>query len=352
METNRSLKFRKSDLAYGSHQLTLLNQYSDKIKELPAFSEKMKTAELYPLKPQALEIFQINMGKMCNQACKHCHVDAGPDRREIMTRETMEKILILLKTSSSHTVDLTGGAPEMNPNFRWFVEQLTSLNKKVIVRCNLTIILANKSYNDLPEFYKKHQIHIVSSLPYYDKSKTDRQRGDGVFEDSIAALKMLNAIGYGKPNTGLNLDLVYNPAGAFLPGSQEALQKDFKNELMRLFGIEFNNLFAITNMPISRYLDYLIESENFEDYMDKLVNAFNPTAAAGVMCRNTISISWDGFIYDCDFNQMLDLKIQSTHRLGLDEYNEQLLQTRNIILNQHCYGCTAGAGSSCGGTTS
>ena len=163
---------------------------------------------------------------------------------------------------------------------------------------------------------------------------------------------MLNAIGYGKPNTGLNLDLVYNPAGAFLPGPQESLQKDFKNELMRLFGIEFNNLFAITNMPISRYLDYLIESGNFEDYMDKLVNAFNPTAAAGVMCRNTISISWDGYVYDCDFNQMLDLKIHSAHRAGLDEYNEEKLQARNIILNQHCYGCTSGAGSSCGGTTS
>ncbi len=352
METNRSLKFRKSDLANGAHQLKQLNQYSDRIKNLTPFTSHMKSAQLYPLTPQRLEIFQINMGKMCNQACKHCHVDAGPDRREIMTRETMEKVLNILKTSTAHTVDLTGGAPEMNPQFRWFVEQLTALNKKVIVRCNLTIILANKSYNDLPEFFKRHKIHVVSSLPYYDKSKTDRQRGDGVFEDSIQALKMLNAIGYGKPDSGLNLDLVYNPSGAFLPGSQEALQKDFKTELQRLFGIEFNNLFAITNMPISRYLDYLIETENFEDYMEKLVAAFNPTAAAGVMCRNTISISWDGFIYDCDFNQMLDLKIQTASQAGLDDYNESILKNRNIVLNQHCYGCTAGAGSSCGGTTS
>ncbi len=352
METNRSLKFRKSDLANGTHQLKQLNQFSERIKNLTPFTSQMKSAQLYPLTPQKLEIFQINMGKMCNQACKHCHVDAGPDRREIMTRETMGKILNILKTSTAHTVDLTGGAPEMNPQFRWFVEQLTALNKKVIVRCNLTIILANKSYNDLPEFFKRHKIHVVSSLPYYDKSKTDRQRGDGVFEDSIQALKMLNAIGYGKPDSGLNLDLVYNPSGAFLPGSQEALQKDFKTELQRLFGIEFNNLFAITNMPISRYLDYLIETENFEDYMEKLVAAFNPTAAAGVMCRNTISISWDGFIYDCDFNQMLDLKIQTASQAGLDDYNESILKNRNIVLNQHCYGCTAGAGSSCGGTTS
>ncbi len=352
METNRSLKFRKSDLAHGANQLQQLNQYSDRIKNLVPFTARMKAADLYPLTPQALEIFQINMGKMCNQACKHCHVDAGPDRREIMTRETMEIILKILANSTAHTVDLTGGAPEMNPQFRWFVEQLTALGKKIIVRCNLTIILANKSYNDLPAFFKKHHIHIVSSLPYYDKGKTDRQRGDGVFEDSIQALKMLNAIGYGQPDSGLNLDLVYNPAGAFLPGSQDALQKDFKTELRRLFGIEFNNLFAITNMPISRYLDYLIATDNFEDYMEKLVAAFNPTAAAGVMCRNTISISWDGFIYDCDFNQMLDLKIQSASRAGLSEYNEIELQKRKIVLNQHCYGCTAGAGSSCGGTTS
>ena len=346
----RSLKARKSNLAETDGQLEQLNNFSTRIKELPAFGAKMKEIGLFPLMPTNLEIFQINMGKMCNQTCKHCHVDAGPDRREIMTRETMEKILKVLATSTTHTVDLTGGAPEMNPQFRWFVEQLSQLKKKIIVRCNLTIIMANKSYHDLPAFYKKHNVHIVSSLPYYDKDKTDRQRGDGVFQDSISALKLLNSIGFGKEGTGLKLDLVYNPAGAFLPGNQAALESDFKKELMRLFNIEFNQLFAITNMPISRYLDYLIESENYEGYMEKLVNAFNPTAAKGVMCRNTISISWDGFLYDCDFNQMLEMKINGG-RTHLDQYEEVSMNTRSIILNQHCYGCTAGAGSSCGGET-
>ncbi len=346
----RSLRARKSNLAETDGQLEQLNNFSARIKSLPTFGAKMKEVGLFPLMPTNLEIFQINMGKMCNQTCKHCHVDAGPDRREIMTRETMEKILKVLATSTTHTVDLTGGAPEMNPQFRWFVEQLSQLNKKIIVRCNLTIIMANKSYHDLPAFYKKHNIHIISSLPYYDKDKTDRQRGDGVFQDSISALKLLNSLGYGKEGTGLKLDLVYNPAGAFLPGNQAALESDFKKELMRLFNIEFNQLFAITNMPISRYLDYLIESENYEGYMEKLVNAFNPTAAKGVMCRNTISISWDGFLYDCDFNQMLDMKINGG-RVHLDQYEEASMNTRSIILNQHCYGCTAGAGSSCGGET-
>lgn len=346
----RSLKARKSSLAETDGQLDRLNNFSDRIKDLPTFGTKMKEVGLFPLMPTNLEIFQVNMGKMCNQTCKHCHVDAGPDRREIMTRETMETILKVLATSTTHTVDLTGGAPEMNPQFRWFVEQLSQLKKKIIVRCNLTIIMANKSYHDLPAFYKKHNVHIVSSLPYYDKDKTDRQRGDGVFQDSISALKLLNSIGYGKEGTGLKLDLVYNPAGAFLPGNQAALESDFKKELMRLFNIEFNQLFAITNMPISRYLDYLIESENYEGYMEKLVNAFNPTAAKGVMCRNTISISWDGYLYDCDFNQMLDLKINGG-KVHLDQYEEASMSKRSIILNQHCYGCTAGAGSSCSGET-
>ncbi len=352
METSRSLKFRKSELSKTEFQIEQLNHYSPKIEALKPFQQNMKSAELFPLRPKQLEIFQINMGKMCNQTCKHCHVDAGPDRKEIMTRETMQKILKILTTSAAHTVDLTGGAPEMNPNFRWFVEELSKLGKRVIVRCNLTIIFANKSYNDLPEFFKRHRIHIASSLPYYDKGKTDRQRGEGVFNDSIKALKLLNEVGYGKEGSGLKLDLVYNPAGAFLPGSQPALEKDFKQELMRLFGIEFNQLYAITNMPISRYLEYLIDSGNYEAYMEKLVNAFNPVAATGVMCRNTISISWDGLIYDCDFNQMLELKVATTKPAQLDDYDETDLQNRNIVLNQHCYGCTAGAGSSCAGTTS
>jgi radical SAM/Cys-rich protein len=295
-------------------------------------------------------VFQVNVGKMCNQVCKHCHVDAGPDRKEIMTRETMQECLEALAQSDIPTVDLTGGAPEMNPDFRWFVQEIRKLGRHVIVRCNLTIIVANPKYNDLPEFYRDNQIEVVSSLPFYNADKTDRQRGKGVFSDSIKALTMLNAIGYGQPDSGLKLNLVYNPAGAFMPGSQEGLERQFKRVLLDEFGIVFNDLFAITNIPVSRYLDYLIASGNYEGYMEKLVNAFNPSAAQSVMCRSTISVGWDGQLYDCDFNQMLDLNVASSVR-HVRDFNADLLSQRTIILNEHCYGCTAGAGSSCGGTT-
>lgn len=314
------------------------------------FIDKVKNIGLYPMKPTTLDIFQINMGKMCNQVCKHCHVDAGPDRKEIMTRETMEQCLEAIKASGAHTVDLTGGAPEMNPDFRWFVEQLFALGKKVIVRCNLTIILANPKYNDLPEFFKKHQIEVVSSLPHFTASRTDAQRGDGVFDKSIKALQMLNEVGYGKEE-GLVINLVYNPTGAFLPSDQMALENDYKKRLLSQFGIVFNQLFTITNIPISRYLEYLVVSGNLETYMDKLIAAFNPTAATNVMCRNTLSVGWDGYLYDCDFNQMLDLKLSGKAPKHLSEFNLKGWKERDIILDQHCYGCTAGAGSSCGGAT-
>jgi len=295
-------------------------------------------------------ILQINVGKMCNQVCKHCHVDAGPDRKEIMTRETMQHCLDALARTDIPTVDLTGGAPEMNPDFRWFVEEISKLGRQVLVRCNLTIIVANKKYYDLPEFFKKHGVEVVSSLPFYTADKTDRQRGDGVFEDSIKALKMLNAVGYGQPGTGLVLNLVYNPAGAFLPPAQLGLEQQFKRALLKDFGIVFNSLFAITNIPVSRYLDYLIESGNYAGYLEKLVNAFNPVAAAGVMCRNTVSVGWDGGLYDCDFNQMLDLYVASPVK-HIRDFDVDTLAQRAIVVNQHCYGCTAGSGSSCGGAT-
>ena len=218
-----------------------------------------------------------------------------------------------------------------------------------IVRSNLTIIVANKKYYDLPEFFKKHNVHVVSSLPFYKKEKTDQQRGEGVFDKSIKALKMLNEVGYGKEGSGLKLDLVYNPSGAFLPTNQEAMERDFKKALWEDFQIEFNNLFAITNLPISRFLEYLIASENYEDYMYELVNAYNPAAVKNVMCRNTLSISWDGWLYDCDFNQMLELKVASKIK-HISNYDEAVLENRNIITSQHCYGCTAGAGSSCQGS--
>jgi radical SAM/Cys-rich protein len=309
----------------------------------------MEKAGLFPLRPTGIEIFQVNVGKMCNQLCKHCHVDAGPDRKEIMTRDTMRQCIeTLVKNPSIGIVDLTGGAPELNPDFRWFVEHIKALNRHVIVRCNLTIILANKRFHDLPEFFKQHNVEVVSSLPFYSKDRTDRQRGNGVFDNSITALQMLNAAGYGLIGTGLVLNLVYNPAGAFLPPNQTTIENEFKAALMKDFGISFNNLFAITNLPISRYLDYLLNSGNYEKYMEKLINAFNPVAASNVMCRNTISIGWDGHLYDCDFNQMLDLKVSSKGK-HLSQFNSTQLAEREIIVNQHCYGCTAGAGSSCGG---
>lgn len=345
----KSLQARNNDLANTQRQLEILSNGIFK-DELPTFAQKIKETGQFPLRPKSLEILQINLGYMCNQVCAHCHVDAGPDRKEIMTKETMQQCLEVIKNTGAHTLDLTGGAPEMNPNFRWFVEEAAKAGiKDFIVRSNLTIIRANKKYYDLPEFFKKHNVHIVSSMPHYTRGKTDKQRGDGVFDKSIKALQMLNDVGYGKEGSSLQLDLVYNPSGAFLPGDQMALERDFKKALDEDFGIVFNNLFAITNLPISRFLDYLIASENYEDYMYALVEAYNPMAVENVMCTNTLSVSWDGYLYDCDFNQMLNLKVASKVQ-HISTYNESLLQNRKIIINQHCYGCTAGAGSSCQGT--
>lgn len=345
----QSLQKKGSDLAQSNKQLDILSNGIFKNGELPTFKTKISETSQFPLTAKKLEILQINVGYMCNQVCDHCHVDAGPDRKEIMTRETMRQCLEVIKASGAHTLDLTGGAPEMNPDFRWFVEEASKVGiKDFIVRSNLTIIRANKKYYDLPAFFKKHNVHVVSSMPHWTKGKTDKQRGDGVFDKSVKALQDLNAIGYGMPDSDLRLDLVYNPSGAFLPGDQSAMEKDFKKALMEDFGIEFHNLFAITNLPIARFLDYLIASENYEDYMYSLVEAYNPSAVANVMCTNTLSISWDGYLYDCDFNQMLELPVNSKSK-HISEFNEDLLEGRNIVISQHCYGCTAGAGSSCQG---
>tara|TARA_B110000305_G_scaffold83779_1_gene94294 strand:+ start:401 stop:1456 length:1056 start_codon:yes stop_codon:yes gene_type:complete len=346
----KSLKSRQDSLAQTEKQLEILNGGIFEDGTLPTFKEKVKNSNIQQVRPKGLEILQINVGYMCNQVCSHCHVDAGPDRKEIMTQETMEQILQVLRNSKINTVDLTGGAPEMHPQFRWFVEEIRKTEvEEIIVRSNLTIILANKKYNDLPEFFAEHKIHVISSLPFYKRNKTDRQRGDGVFDSSIKALQMLNAVGFGLPNSELQLDLVYNPSGAFLPGDQKALELDFKKALDEDFNIKFNLLFTITNLPISRFLDYLIASENYEEYMHALVDAFNPSAVGNVMCTNTISVSWEGFLFDCDFNQMLDLKVDSTIA-HISEFNSTFLDDRNIRLSQHCYGCTAGAGSSCQGS--
>jgi radical SAM/Cys-rich protein len=246
------------------------------------------------------------------------------------------------------TVDITGGAPELNPNFRWLVEQARLLNRHMMDRCNLTVLLL-PSQQDLAGFLAAHQVEIVASLPYYRASQTDAQRGDGVFDKSIEAIRRLNRLGYGQDGSGLALNLVYNPVGAFLPPKQEPTEALFKRELSTRFGVTFNRLYTITNMPISRFLEFLIESGNYEQYMTRLANAFNPTAAAGVMCRSTLSVGWDGTLYDCDFNQMLDLPVDHGAPVHIRDFDPALLGQRHIVTRNHCYGCTAGSGSSCGG---
>jgi radical SAM/Cys-rich protein len=344
----QTLKKRAHEFSDPQSQIDLLADAAS--VGIPDFEDKLSQHGLHPLKPTGVEILQINLGYMCNQTCRHCHVDAGPDRKEIMTRETMLECLEAAANSPVSAVDLTGGAPEMNPDFRWFVEELSKLGKHIMVRCNLTIIVANKKYHDLPEFYKKHGVEVIASLPYFAASRTDSQRGEGVFDRSVRALKMLNEVGYGRIE-GLNLNLVYNPSGTFLPGDQNELEAQFKRKLKEGWGIDFNNLFTITNLPVSRFLEYLIAAEKYETYMQELAANFNPAAAAGVMCRNTISVGWDGRLYDCDFNQMLQLETDQYAPQHIRDFDWQSLNNREIRLGNHCYGCTAGAGSSCGGAT-
>lgn len=338
----KSLKAQHHIYADSTAQLEKLNE-----GPFDKFQSKLTRESLRAVD---IDIFQMNLGKMCNQTCKHCHVDAGPDRREIMTRDTMEQCLQILARHDIEQVDLTGGAPEMNPDFRWLVAQLSALGKHIMDRCNLTIIQANPKYHDLPEFFARHGVEVISSLPHYTALRTDRQRGNGVFDKSIRSLQLLNEQGYGMEDSGLTLNLVYNPTGAILPGPQGELEQDFKRELKKNYGIVFNNLYVITNMPISRFLDYLLASGNYEEYMWRLVESYNPAAVEGLMCRNTLSIGWDGYLYDCDFNQMLDMKV-GTPGKHISTFDHEQLTKRQIRIDQHCYGCTAGMGSSCGGQT-
>ena len=341
----RSLRARRLPLAAPARQLDTLRDV-DVPRE---FEAALDAAGLSPLRPSRIEIFQINVGKLCNQTCRHCHVDAGPDRREVMTRETMEQCLAALAETDIGVVDITGGAPELNPDFRWLVEQCRALGRHVIDRCNLTI-LETPSHRDLPEFFAAHEVEVVCSLPHYARLSTDRQRGDGVYERSIRALTRLNEVGYGDGAPDRRLVLVTNPVGAFLPGDQAALEREWKRELKRRHGVRFDALHCITNMPISRYLEWLIESDNLEEYVQELVGSFNPAAAEGIMCRNTISVGWDGALYDCDFNQMLDLPVEPS--MHVRDFDLDALTARRIVVDRHCFGCTAGAGSSCGGSTS
>lgn len=341
---HKSLKASGELLANANEQLKIINQPS----QFPRFEDKFEQTVGGALQTGKIEIFQINLGKMCNMVCKHCHVDAGPDRTEIMTKETLELCLDALRNSNIEKVDLTGGAPEMNPHFKWFVKEARKLDKHVMVRSNLTILVTNK-FSDYPKFMADNKVEVISSLPYYKASFTDKQRGDGTFNKSIEAMKILNDLGYGKKDSGLMLNLVYNPIGAFLPPPQKSLENDYKKELLNSHKLVFNNLFTITNMPISRYLDYLIQSDNYEKYMGKLVNSYNPVAASNVMCKNTLSVSWEGYLYDCDFNQMLEMKVNHGAPTHIKDFSVDLLEGRKILTGQHCYGCTAGAGSSCGG---
>ena len=342
----KSLHARGLELADANYQLRVLHEGD--VAALPTFPQKLAEHGIDGLTPTTMRVLQLNIGKMCNQSCKHCHVDAGPDRKEMMSKELLQRCIDVARMHGFSVVDITGGAPEMHPDFRWLVEELSASKIKVMVRCNLTIILANPKYHDLPAFFATHGVHVVSSLPFYDERNTDRQRGDGVFRDSIEALQMLNRVGYGVEGSGLVIDLVYNPVGALLPGPQAQLERDFKRELHQRHGITFNSLICITNMPISRFLEFLLASGNYARYMEKLVAAFNPTAALGVMCRDTVSVGYDGRLYDCDFNQMLELPVAGSSQ-HINAFDAEELMRRRIVVDQHCYGCTAGAGSSCSG---
>lgn len=346
----QSLQAAQHRLASPREQLHILNNGSPR-RAFKPFDASLADSGLGPLRADGIEVVQVNVGKLCNQTCRHCHVDAGPDRtEETMSRDTFALCLAAIRAIGQPQVDLTGGAPELNPHFRPFVEQVRALGCHVIDRCNLTVLLL-RSQRGLAEFLAQHQVEVVASLPYFLAGRTDAQRGDGVFRKSIEALGLLNTLGYGRPGSGLVLKLVYNPTGAFLPPNQAAIEGDFRRELRARHGIEFTSLYTITNMPISRYLEYLLRSGNYERYMEKLVNAFNPAAAAGVMCRQTLSVGWEGSLYDCDFNQMLDLGVGFGAPRHIRDFSAARLAPRRIVTGPHCYGCTAGAGSSCGGAT-
>lgn len=316
----------------------------------PSFNETMKLHKLECLRATAVSTLQVNMGKFCNQACRHCHVDAGPKRTELMTRETVSQVLAVVRRFQIPAVDITGGAPELNPNFDRLVRECRLAGTRVMVRHNLTVQL-EAGKEGLAEFFRDQQVEVVASLPYFLARETDAQRGQGVFRKSLQALKRLNEVGYGRPDSGLELNLVYNPAGAFLPPKQESIERDFKRELDTRYGVVFNRLFTITNMPIHRFLEYLHRSGNYERYMGKLVSSFNPATLCGLMCRTMISVGWDGRLYDCDFNQTLDLPLTGGHPKTVAGFDPARLASRIIATGDHCYGCTAGAGSSCGGAT-
>lgn len=316
-----------------------------KLAQIPDFQDSVEDKEL--LMTDKMSVLQINVGRLCNLACKHCHVEAGPNRTEVMGRDVLEDCLKLYKEWGFQTIDITGGAPEMNPHFRWFVEEAVKVCPDVMVRSNLTVML-EEGYEDLPEFYAANKVTVICSLPHYKAKNSNKQRGEGTFEKSIQVLKRLNALGYGK-DPELTLNMVFNPGGAFFPPEQSAMEKEYKEHLGSEYGIVFNHLFTITNNPIGRFGAFLTRTDNMEGYLTKLYDAFNPGAVAGMMCRSQLSVGWDGRVYDCDFNQAVDLPIE-----GADHIKDLVgkpYEKRRIRLDKHCYACTAGQGSSCGGCT-
>ncbi len=342
-----SLRARSAPLADPSVQLDHLAAV-----ELPEeFAEALARSGWHPLRPGPVEILQINVGKLCNMTCRHCHVDAGPDRHaENMSRDTMEACLAALdRLPSVHTVDITGGAPELNPGFEWLVDQCVARGKHVIDRCNLTILLVARNA-DLPAWLASRGVELVCSLPHWRRPNTDAQRGDGTFDKSMQALRLLNAHGYGKADPKRILTLMHNPAGAFLPGGQAALEREWRDGLARTQQVTFDRLIALNNMPISRYLEWLEASGNLAPYLQMLQSRFNAAAIPGLMCRNTLSVGWDGAVFDCDFNQMLAIEADLA-RPHIADVTAEGLAARAIRTGRHCFGCTAGAGSSCGGAT-
>lgn len=313
------------------------------------FDASLKETGQFPLISESIQTLQINMGRLCNQACKHCHVDAGPERKEVMSMETMELCLEVLRREKYPAVDITGGAPEMNPHYRWFVKSCVETGSHVKTRTNLTILVED-GYEDLPAFLAENGVEVIASMPCYLPDTVERQRGKGAFTKSIQALKNLNSIGYGTEGGALALNLVYNPSGDFVPPAQKAIEADFRRELKKRYGVTFSNLFAITNMPIGRFLKSLKDSGNLEKYTKRLRDAYNPSAAANAMCRHTLSVGWNGSLYDCDFNQMLGLGCSYGAPAYIKDFDAKSLDARRIVTGLHCYGCTAGAGSSCTGT--
>ncbi|HWR01936.1 MAG TPA: arsenosugar biosynthesis radical SAM (seleno)protein ArsS [Chlorobaculum sp.] len=318
---------------------------------VPPFDSMLESNGIPLLRASGIDILQVNTGYRCNLRCRHCHVNAGPDRTEVMNRQTMQLCIDVLKSSPIGTIDITGGAAEMNPDFRWFIDQIrTALPEiRILVRSNLTILL-EQAYLDIPLFLKDRRVNLIASLPCYTQSTVDSQRGAGVFDRSIEALKRLNAIGYGTDGNSLELSLVYNPPGPVLPESQYSLELEYRKQLLEQFGITFTRLFTITNMPISRFREQLNETGRLRAYMELLASSFNPAAVDGLMCKNTLSVRWDGMLYDCDFNQMLDLPLKPPAPANIRDFDLEKLTARSIATGMHCYGCTAGAGSSCQGS--